>query len=263
MQEPNWKTRIGNEWKDFAGVIGNPWVLSLGVFTLLLLAASANQTETMLSFGLSLIASLASGVLGASVEKRWEDITEGGKMRALGDSAVRSLVLSLNSVAALRSRVTEYLHRHSIETTKPQTTQFYLEDTIERCILLEEQTLKSIEDWKEITPSADVLETMESIYAIREKIESLRTLRTTQQEQMADMETSQEKTEVAQATAQNLQESQRLLQKLLETEMTLRDRNPALAKYAKMAIAMMEEEGATIRQGKGHHLISTLYVQAA
>jgi hypothetical protein len=157
--------KLGEKWKAFIGIILDPWVIMLLLLTVTLgyvstFVVPTGQAEEAIVAVVSLLFGIFAGVLGGVVAKRWDDLTGERVLVARGGVAIRSLTLLVNNITALRRRVDDYLQRHTEEGYRKKVTaeviQTYLEEVIDRCKLLENDTLSSIDNWKDVIPEADV-----------------------------------------------------------------------------------------------------------
>lgn len=144
-------------WIDFIGIILSPIYLSLLVASILLYLFSIKQTDGTIVAVMTLIVSLFTGILGGIYAKKWDDISSEKVIVARGKSAIRSLKLLFTSTVSLERRVCVYLERcNESNRLNRELVRLHLEDVIERCNLLEEEVLSSIENWTDIIPEADV-----------------------------------------------------------------------------------------------------------
>jgi hypothetical protein len=102
----------------------------------------------------TILITLTSAVIGARVSKQWIDVTEGGILVARGKSAVRSLKLLLSTILSLDKRIDRYLAHDGIKQS--EVARLSLEEVKERCHILAEESVSSIENWTDIIPEADV-----------------------------------------------------------------------------------------------------------
>ena len=147
---------LWNRWKAFIGVALDPWTLLLLVGTIYFVATSLGQTNMFTAALLTVVAALAAGLLGARVQSHWTNLTEGPVLVARGKSAIRNLKLLLNNVASLEGRVRQYLQRYAGEGGDKEPIRLCFEEVVEKCNVLEEEVLNSIENWTDIIPEADV-----------------------------------------------------------------------------------------------------------
>lgn len=161
---------LGEEWGSFVKVVVSPWAILLLVTTVGLDLVVVFYADTLLASGagisrvvagiLTSFATLAAGVLGGVLAKRWDDLMGERVLVTKGRSAVRSLKLLLRNIGSLERRVGQYLERHCGENREEDLPQevisTYLEEVVGRCRVLQEETVNSIEDWIDIVPEADI-----------------------------------------------------------------------------------------------------------
>lgn len=178
---------LRKEWKGFAGIVFSPWVIVLFLTAIAFDAVLVHYTSKLSTPGanidislvtvLAFIASLSSGILGGVIGKRWDDFIGERVIVTRGKSAVRSLKLLLGNIVALERRVNKYLERHIDENQRenqtPEVIRTYLEEVIERCRVLGEETISSIENWTDIVPGADIKTQIGLISELTSEIEQL------------------------------------------------------------------------------------------
>lgn len=172
----SWKRR----WQIFCQLIVDP----LTIILLILLVVFAKVLTVQVDIGvkaiLTLVISIVSAVLGSIIYNRWSSLNEEKIIIARGKVAVRSLKLLLGNIIAIDSRVREYLSRFCSDLNKTKNGKIifneivktYLEEIIKRCVLLEEETLSSIENWTDIIPEADVKTQIGIITRLREEVQN-------------------------------------------------------------------------------------------
>lgn len=118
--------------------------------------------------------SILYGILGGVWEKRWFDVTEENILKVRGKSAIRNMTLLCRNIAAMQRRVFTYNNYQSKSAGNDNSTNFYLEEVIERCKLLEEEVISAIEDWQDIIPQADVSTSIGMITELRIEMEDIK-----------------------------------------------------------------------------------------
>lgn len=164
---------LSKKWELFWNIIFDPWTLCLLIATIILICMSHSQTSSNSATAtlLTILITLSSTVLGGRITKQWFDITEGGVLIARGKSAVRGLKLLLKSIISLDKRVQNYLTKtHSQKA--PEVVITWLEEIRERCNILAEESVNSIENWTDIVPEADVKTHIGIISELRFKLEN-------------------------------------------------------------------------------------------
>jgi hypothetical protein len=143
-------------WQVFLSIVFDPWTLCFLISTALLLYKSLTQNNPSVSTTtlFTILITLSSAVLGGRVSKQWIDATEGGILIARGKSAVRSLKLLLSTIISMDKRIDRYLSHDDIK--RSDVAKLSLEEVKERCNLLAEESVSSIENWTDIIPEADV-----------------------------------------------------------------------------------------------------------
>jgi hypothetical protein len=167
-----------DEWKDrwgkFLTIVIDPWTVVLVAAGFFLSVVLIEQKDRATAAVLTLMVSILSGVLGSIWTNRWGELTAQRVVVARGNAAVRSLKLLFAGIAALERRAREYLQRHvdreEVEPVHGEVVKTYLEEVIERCGILEEETLSSIENWTDIVPEADVRTQIGLISELREEV---------------------------------------------------------------------------------------------
>jgi hypothetical protein len=121
-----------------------------------LVFGSSVQADKRLVAVLSIAASLCSGLLGGVVARKWGEHTERQVLVARGRSAIRNLRLLLSSVRTMEKRVEKYLARLPEADCGREVVKTYLEEVLERCVVLHDEGINAIENWTDIIPEADI-----------------------------------------------------------------------------------------------------------
>jgi outer membrane murein-binding lipoprotein Lpp len=87
---------------------------------------------------------------------KWTEIAETKLVKARGKLAVRNLKVLLSNIEAIEKRVKCYLAGVDSNAAENKLFVTYLEEIVEKCNALEEQTVNSIENWTDIIPEADI-----------------------------------------------------------------------------------------------------------
>jgi hypothetical protein len=163
-----------DRWRAFGTAVLDPWVLSLGVLGGLLFKFQVQQENTQVAAALNLMLIIVSGVLGGLLTNRWSELSGERAVVAQGKAAVRGLKLLLGSISALDRRVREYLKRmqdgDAPKAGEREIVRTYLEEVAQRCVVLEEEALSSIENWIGIVPEADVRSQIGLITRLNEEL---------------------------------------------------------------------------------------------
>lgn len=162
---------LKKRWIVFLGIMFDPWNLILIGSLSILFSQTPPEENAVASALIYALVTAASAILGGRVTKQWVDITEGGVVVARGKSAVRSLKLLLCSVASLENRVCVFMRKPEEVEKHPAVTVRNYEEIVERCRLLEEGTVNSIENWADIVPEADIKTEVGMISELRNKLD--------------------------------------------------------------------------------------------
>jgi len=163
-------TSLQNKWSAFFSAIFEPWTLACTFFTIALIGATLFVSDPKIASLLSVFASLFASVVGGLLTKHYHERTEGRILKAKGESSIRGLKLLLSNVCALDQRVQVMKARIS-ETNQGDLPLTYLEEVVERCKTLEEESLSAIENWTDIIPEADAQTQIGVITSLRNQIE--------------------------------------------------------------------------------------------
>lgn len=149
--------KLKERWSTFINIILDPWVLILilGVITLILISSKTSGNES-LKLLLTVLISIVSSVLGGLFVKRWSDINEEKIIVARGKSAIRSLKLLFQNIKMIENRVTKYIENLNTDKDDFELLKNQFEEVIEKCNMLGEENINSIEDWTDIIPEADI-----------------------------------------------------------------------------------------------------------
>lgn len=164
-------------WGAFLGTIFDPWALVLAITTVSSGMSAVKTTPAVASGLLTLLTSISAGLLGGRIAQRWAALVDESVIAARGKSAVRGLKLQLVGAADLERRTRLFLQRCEAPTGTGVSNGFSvpmaLEEVVDRCRLLEEQLLSSIEDWTDIVPEADIKTKIGEITKLASQIDQL------------------------------------------------------------------------------------------
>lgn len=147
---------LKDRWILFAKILLDPWIIALAISTVVIINISNQQSSESVKSLLNILISLFSGLLGGIVSKRWSDYNDEKVIIARGTTAIRSLKLLLLNIAAVESRVKEYILRLNKTYPDYELVKNSFEEVIEKCNIIEEEGLSSIENWTDIIPDANI-----------------------------------------------------------------------------------------------------------
>ena len=160
---------LKEKWIHFLQIAFDPLVLIFFLATLVLVWITPGQKDLTLSAVLSILISISAAIVGGVATKNWLDLTTGTVLVARGKSAIRSLKALLTNIAAFERRIYQHLSRHDEKPLDTDLVRSCFEEFVERCGILEEQAINSIENWTDIIPEAEVKTQIGVITAIREE----------------------------------------------------------------------------------------------
>ena len=159
MEEYKNVQTLKEKWKIFINLILDPWVVVLIIMTFAFIHYSAQIEDKKTLAIIAVIISLVSGVLGGVIANRWAQMTELKVLVARGKSAIRSLKLILLNISNIEKRTKEYIVRIDKENKECKLIISNFEEVIEKCNILEEEIISSIENWTDIIPEVANLKT--------------------------------------------------------------------------------------------------------
>src|SRR5206468_9896682 len=106
---------------------------------------------------------------------KWQERIEAELLEVRARSAIRTLKLLLGSLVALERRVTVYFEKVSTSDCQQDLIQNYLEEILDKCNTLHEETINAIENWTDIIPEANVSTQIGKIGALQGQIADLAT----------------------------------------------------------------------------------------
>lgn len=149
-------TSLQQRWKEFFNVVFEPVNILLVGVTIALYFVSTKNDSTYMAVLLYLLVSMCSGEIGARVTARRGKNRESHVLVARANSAIRSLILLLNKGISLETRVRHHLKRLTEKKqSDDEIVKINFEEIIEALNSLQENTIHSIEDWKDIVPKAN------------------------------------------------------------------------------------------------------------
>lgn len=159
MEENKSKQNLKDKWANFFNIMFDPWVIIMLIATFAFIYYSSQTEDKKLLAIITLIISLVSGLLGGIVANRWAQMTELKVLVARGKSAIRSLKLILLNISNIEKRTKEYIARIDKENKEHKLITSNFEEVIEKCNILEEEIISSIENWTDIIPEVANLKT--------------------------------------------------------------------------------------------------------
>jgi len=159
LQDRNKKYSLKGKWNDFFKVVFDPWVILLLVLTIIFIIYSANSADKSILGILTLVITLLSGLLGGVITNRWAQMTELKVLVARGKSAIRSLKLILLNISNIEKRTKVYIECLDKENKEFKLIVSNFQEVIEKCNILEEEIISSIENWTDIIPEVENLKT--------------------------------------------------------------------------------------------------------
>jgi|GEM_PF-815913 len=150
---------LKNKWSNFMKVVFDPWVLCLLIITGVFVYFSGEVDNKSFIPLITLIISLVSGLLGGIIANRWAQMTELKVLVARGKSAVRSLKLVLLNISNVEKRTKEYINSIDNKNIEYKLIISNFEEVIEKCNILEEEIISSIENWTDIIPEVEDFKT--------------------------------------------------------------------------------------------------------
>ena len=157
---------LRDRWASFVSIALDPWtilliLISVGLFEVSRLdPTGASSPAEEVEVVLFVVTGLVTAILGGRVTKAWDERFEEKVIVARGQTAIRGLQLMTKSIVALDRRVGQYLKRLAAsEADGPvgqETIKTYLEEVSQRCQLLGDEALSSIDNWNDVIPEANV-----------------------------------------------------------------------------------------------------------
>lgn len=160
------------QWGFFLRIVLNPWVIITGIVIYLLMNFSPEDGSS-LSVVNNIFIWLTSAVFGGIISKLWIDQVEEKVIVSRGKAAVRNLNLLLNNISSFEKRINSYKDKISYKEQSEDTIMSYFEEIEDRCNVLQEEVLNSIENWTDILPKANIQSQIGIITAIKGEKEEL------------------------------------------------------------------------------------------
>lgn len=155
MKKTSNKNNLCEKWRFFMTLIFDPWVIISLIIILFLIYVSTKPELKNFELFLNLLITLTSGLLGGIIANKWSILTETKVLEVRAKSAIRSLKLILNSIGNLENRAIVFLNRLKNEIDDYDLHRNNLEEIIEKCNILEEEIMSSMEDWTDIIPEVE------------------------------------------------------------------------------------------------------------
>lgn len=159
MDDNKNKQSLKDKWGNFLNVMLDPWVVIMLIATTAFIYYSTQTEDKNLLAIITLIISLLSGLLGGIIANRWAQMTELKVLVARGKSAIRSLKLILLNIVNIEKRTKEYITCIDKDNKEHKLITSDFEEVIEKCNILEEEIISSIENWTDIIPEVANLKT--------------------------------------------------------------------------------------------------------
>ena len=157
-QEKN-DINLKDKWNNFFNVIFDPWVLFLLILTIIFIVYSSTTDDKNVLAILTLVITLLAGLLGGIISNRWAQMTELKVLVARGKSAIRSLKLILLNINNIEKRTKDYIDCLDKENKEHKLISNNFQEVIEKCNILEEEIVSSIENWTDIIPEVANIKT--------------------------------------------------------------------------------------------------------
>tara|TARA_R110000744_G_scaffold311116_4_gene418715 strand:+ start:131 stop:994 length:864 start_codon:yes stop_codon:yes gene_type:complete len=152
MTEENKELGLKSKWNRFFNIVFDPWVICLLIINIVFVYYSSNTNNKDLIAILTLITTLISGLLGGIISSRWTQISELKVLVTRGNSAIRSLKLILLNVNNIEKRTNDYIKNLDHDNIEYKLISNNFQEVIEKCNILEEEIVSSIENWTDIIP---------------------------------------------------------------------------------------------------------------
>jgi archaellum component FlaC len=152
MKEQESDKTLKNKWANFWNVIFDPWVVSIFSVTLIVICFAAEIEDKKFQSVMTIIIAILSSIFGGIIANRWAQYTEFKVLVVRGKSAVRSLKLILLNVSNVGKRTKHYISDLEEDKGEYKLIKSNFEEIVEKCNILEEEILSSIENWTDIIP---------------------------------------------------------------------------------------------------------------
>lgn len=147
------------KWSHFLNILLDPWVIIMLGATIAFISYFSHTEDNNVKEILLLIITLISSLLGGIIANRWAQLTELKVLVARGKSAIRSLKLILLNVSNIEKRTKEYINSIDKDNMEHKLIISNFEEVIEKCNILEEEIISSIENWTDIIPEVENIKT--------------------------------------------------------------------------------------------------------
>ncbi len=203
--------RLLETWGHFISIVLNPLttlLTLLGVFLGIVLVSLEDPKNAPVAAALALMIAVVSCVVGAISYNKWTQASSQKAASARGEATVRSLNLVLRNINALHGRTQQYLDRHNDEgyrkSISEEVIKTYLEEISRTLVVLQEETISSIENWADVVPEADIRSQLGMITSLTREVsleaEELEQMKRTFREEKTPSE--EEKKELAERIRQ-------------------------------------------------------------
>ncbi len=134
----------------------DPWVVLLLIFLGLLVSFAGDAERITLKYVYSLLIILVSGLLGSVIMRKWIDLNEENLIVIRGKLAIRSLKLIFFNLLQTEKRTKNYIHKLDEKFLNYDLIKSNFEEIKEKCQILEEECINSIENWTDVIEEANV-----------------------------------------------------------------------------------------------------------
>lgn len=139
------------DWSNFFRTIINPYVIVLSIIIWFLKDYEINIINDENRFIATIFSSFALTILGGIITHKWIEVSGKSILEARGQGAVRSLNRLIKNLRSLRLRNMTYLKRIQEKLNK-EVVKTYIEETIGKCVNLEQSVFHAIDNWTDILP---------------------------------------------------------------------------------------------------------------
>lgn len=164
MGNQNNEQSLKQKWKNFLNVLFDPWVLALLIMTIGLgiyfnrISSDPTSNKDVLAIFTTII-TVISGLLGGMISHKWAQMTEMKVLVARGRSAIRSLKLILLNISNIEKRTNFYIKTIDHDNKEHKLIINNYQEVIEKCNILGEEIISSIENWTDIIPEVENFKT--------------------------------------------------------------------------------------------------------
>jgi hypothetical protein len=143
------------KWKYFINILFDPWIISLLLLVFILLYSSNNVADKNIQSFMTIVISVVSSLLGGIVAHRWAEKTELKVLITRGSSAIRSLKLISFNINKISDRTKVYIQSLDQDNKEYKHVFSNYQEMIEKCNILAEEVISSIENWTDIIPEVE------------------------------------------------------------------------------------------------------------